>query len=205
MAGSLIAAFWGVSFVLAITPGADWAYAIAAGLRHRSPVPAVGGLLSGHLLATVVVAAGVAAVVAANPVVLTVLTVAGALYLVWLGVGTLRRPAVPVAGEAGLPSSWVRQAGKGLGISGLNPKLFLLFVAVLPQFTDPGGSWPLAVQIVVLGLVHVANCAVVYLAVGVGARRVLSTRPAAARIVTGLSGVLMICIGAVLLVERLLP
>jgi threonine/homoserine/homoserine lactone efflux protein len=204
MAGSLIAAFWGVSFVLAITPGADWAYAIAAGLRHRSPVPAVGGLLSGHLLATVVVAAGVAAVVAANPVVLTVLTVAGALYLAWLGVGTLRSPAVPVASDA-TPSSWVRQASKGLGISGLNPKVFLLFLAVLPQFTDPGGSWPLAVQIIVLGLAHVANCAVVYLAVGLGARRVLSTRPAAARVVTGLSGVFMICIGALLLVERLLP
>ena len=53
MAGSTVAAFWAVSFLLVITPGADWAYAIAAGLRHRTlasaparaPVPALPGAL----------------------------------------------------------------------------------------------------------------------------------------------------------------
>src|SRR4249920_2202347 len=95
MAGSTVAAFWAVSFLLVITPGADWAYAITAGLRHRSVVPAVGGLLSGHLVATLVVAAGVAALLARSPAVMTVLTVAGALYLVWLGVGTFRYPPAP--------------------------------------------------------------------------------------------------------------
>jgi threonine/homoserine/homoserine lactone efflux protein len=88
-----IAAFWGVSMLFVLTPGADWAYAIASGMRHRSVVPAVGGLLSGHLIATVVVAAGVAALLAGSPAVLAVLTVAGAGYLMWLGVGMLRYPA----------------------------------------------------------------------------------------------------------------
>jgi threonine/homoserine/homoserine lactone efflux protein len=37
-----IAAFWGVSFLFVITPGADWAYAMAAGLRNRTVLPAVG-------------------------------------------------------------------------------------------------------------------------------------------------------------------
>ena len=42
-----------------ITPGVDWAYAISAGTRHRAAVvPAVTGMLAGHLTATVVVAAG---------------------------------------------------------------------------------------------------------------------------------------------------
>ena len=35
MAGSTVAAFWAVSFLFVVTPGADWAYAITAGLRHR--------------------------------------------------------------------------------------------------------------------------------------------------------------------------
>src|SRR5215207_7749902 len=61
---AVIAAFWAVSFLFVITPGADWAYAIAAGLRHRTVLPAVGGLLAGHLAATAVVAAGVGALVA---------------------------------------------------------------------------------------------------------------------------------------------
>ncbi len=66
MAGGTVAAFWAVSFLLVITPGADWAYAIAAGLRHSTVLPAVGGLLTGHLAATAVVAAGAAAVLAAR-------------------------------------------------------------------------------------------------------------------------------------------
>jgi threonine/homoserine/homoserine lactone efflux protein len=204
VAGGAIAAFWAVSMLLAITPGADWAYAIAAGLRYRSVLPAVSGLVAGHLMATVVVAAGVAAVIARSPSLLAVLSGAGALYLVWLGVGTLRHPSIPAAGAPAPATSRLRQAAKGLGISGLNPKVFLLFLALLPQFTDPDGAWPLAVQILALGLAHVANCAVVYTAVGTGSRLVLATRPAAARAVTIVSGVLMVAIGGGLLAERLL-
>ena len=92
---------------------------------------------------------------------------------------------------------------KGAGISGLNPKVFLLFLALLPQFTDPAAPWPLGLQIAVLGLVHVASCAVVYTGVGAGARRVLRARPAAARAVTRFSGAAMVLIGGLLLVERL--
>jgi threonine/homoserine/homoserine lactone efflux protein len=204
MAGGTVVAFWAVSFLFVITPGADWAYAITAGLRHRVVLPAVGGLLVGHLTATVVVAAGVGALVARSPLVLTVLTMVGALYLVWLGIGMLAHPAAPQAHTEEPAGSWLRQAAKGAGISGLNPKVFLLFLALLPQFTDPNAAWPIAVQIVVLGLVHVASCAVVYTGVGTGARRVLRARPTAARAVTRFSGTAMIVIGVLLLAEQLI-
>ena len=202
MAGGTVAAFWAVSFLLVITPGADWAYAIAAGLRYRTVLPAVGGLLTGHLAATAVVAAGVAAVLARSPLVMTTLMAAGAAYLVWLGVGTLAHPSVPQAG-AEPNESWVRQAAKGAGISGLNPKVFLLFLALLPQFTDPAAAWPLAAQVASLGLVHVASCALVYTGVGAGARLVLRARPTAAQTVTRFSGAAMVLVGVLLLVEHL--
>ena len=115
-----------------------------------------------------------------------------------------RNPSVPQAGVDHVEGSWARQALKGAGISGLNPKVFLLFLALLPQFTDPNGSWPVAGQIVTLGLVHVASCAVIYTGVGSGARAVLRTRPTAARTVTRFSGAAMILIGVFLLVEQLL-
>jgi threonine/homoserine/homoserine lactone efflux protein len=204
MAFGTVAAFWAVSFLFVLTPGADWAYAISAGLRHRTVLPAVGGLLTGHLAATAVVAAGVGAVVSGSPLVLTVLTVVGSAYLVRLGIGMLKQPSVPQAGEEQASRPWARQVLKGAGISGLNPKLFLLFLALLPQFIDPGAGWPVAGQIVALGLVHVASCAVVYTAVGSGARVVLRTRPAAARIVTRISGGAMVAIGLFLLVEQLM-
>ncbi|GAA1619221.1 LysE family translocator [Actinoplanes couchii] len=200
MAVSTIAAFWAVSFLLVITPGADWAYAIAAGLRYRTVLPAVGGMLAGYLLVTAVVAAGVAALVARSPLVLTVLTMAGAAYLVWLGISTLMRPSTPQSGTAEAAESRLRQAVKGLGISGLNPKALLLFLALLPQFTRPTAGWPLAAQIGLLGLVHMASCAVIYTAVGTGARKVLRARPAAARAVTRFSGAAMMVIGVVLLI-----
>jgi len=203
MTVATVAAFWAVSLAFVVTPGADWAYAIAAGLRHRTVLPAVGGLLIGHLAATAVVAAGVAAVVARSPLVMTALTVAGAAYLVWLGIGMLARPPAARAGAEQAAGSWARQVVKGAGISGLNPKVFLLFLALLPQFADPDAAWPVAAQIVVLGLVHVASCAVVYTGVGTGARRVLRARPAAARAVTRFSGAAMVVIGVLLLAEQL--
>jgi threonine/homoserine/homoserine lactone efflux protein len=198
-----VAAFWAVSFLFVITPRADWAYAITAGLRHRTVLPAIGGLLAGHLLATAVVAAGVATLLAGSPLVLTVLTVAGAAYLLWLGAGMLARPTGLRSEVDSLPDSWVRQALKGLGVSGLNPKVLLLFLALLPQFVRPDAPWPVAAQIVALGLVHVASCAVIYTGVGTGARRVLRTRPGVAGAITRVSGVAMVIIGVLLLVERL--
>ena len=205
MAG--IGAFWSVSLLLVLVPGADWAYAITAGLRHRSVLPAVGGMLSGYVLLTAVVAAGLATAVAGSPTVLTVLTGVGAAYLIWLGATTLARPAAPRAEEGGEgdgSGSWVGRAARGEGISSLNPKALLLFLALLPQFAARDSDWPFAAQIVALGLVHTANCAVVYTGVGTTARRILGARPAVATAVSRFSGAAMILVGALLLVERLL-
>lgn len=200
---SLVVAFWAVSILFVLTPGADWAYAITAGVKRHSLGAAVAGMLTGHLTATLVVAAGVAAMLAASPSTLTALTVAGAAYLVWLGIGTLRHPATPdTAGDAP-PASRSRQFAKGLGISLLNPKVFLLFLALLPQFTTPESSMPIGWQMLVLGIVHLANCALVYFAVGVGAGFVLGRRPGAARVVSTISGVVMIGLGLFLIVEEL--
>jgi threonine/homoserine/homoserine lactone efflux protein len=201
MAVSTVAAFWAVSFLFLITPGANWAYAIAAGLRYRTVLPAVGGLLAGHLLATAVVAAGVAGLLAGSPLVMTMLTAVGAAYLVWLGFTMLVRQATPLATSEQPPRSWMRQAAKGLGISGLNPKVFLLFLALLPRFIRPAG-WSPTAQVLVLSLVHLATCAVIYTAVGAGARRVLRARSGAARAVTRFSGGAMVTIGVLLLVEQ---
>lgn len=203
MAATAMLAFWGMSVLFVVIPGADWAYAITAGTRQRT-VPAVAGLLTGHLVATVIVAAGVGALVSGMPGALTVLTVAGSLYLIWLGITTLARPSTVHAGDQRIDGSAIGWWWKGFGVSGLNPKVFLLFLAILPQFTDRTADWPLAAQIVLLGLVHIASCAVVYLLVGYGADALLSSRPVAARIVERVSGIAMIAIGAFLLVERLL-
>ncbi|WP_445495172.1 LysE family translocator [Photorhabdus sp. SF281] len=199
---SLFVAFWAVSVLFIITPGADWAYAISAGMHGRAVLPAVTGLLCGHFIVTIVVAAGIGALVAGTPAALTVLIVAGAGYLLWLGINMTRHPCVPTASnerEIGSRSQWVI---KGLCVSGLNPKVFLLFLALLPQFTDPTAAWPIPVQIIALGLLHILSCSIVYLIVGYSSRAVLKTRPQAAHIVSRVSGAVMIIIAVVLLAEQ---
>ncbi len=202
---AVVASFWVVSMLFVLTPGADWAYAIAAGLHHRNVLPAVAGLLTGHVLATVIVAAGVGAVVSQVPLALTVLTIIGSAYLLWLGISTLSHPAAIRAGDQPIGDAWLPQAAKGLGVSGLNPKVFLLFLALLPQFTSTASAWPLPTQMLLLGGIHVVNCALIYLSVGVTARLLLRTRPGVARLVSRTSGGVMALLGAGLLIEQLLP
>lgn len=203
MDAGLTVAFWGVSMLFVITPGVDWAYAIASGLRHhRGVLPAVSGMLAGHLTATFVVAAGVAALLAASEVAMTVLTVAGAAYLIWLGIASLRHHATSDLDSEAAPAGGRRLFAKGIGISLLNPKVFLLFLALLPQFTDSAAAWPVGEQMIVLGALHVANCAIVYFAVGYGASTILTRHPQPAKIVSVASGVVMIGLGIVLMAER---
>ncbi|MEI5101826.1 LysE family translocator [Streptomyces sp. PmtG] len=198
-----VAAFVAVDLLLVVTPGADWAYAISAGLRDRSVVPAVAGLIAGYAGYTLLAVAGLVVIVASSATVLTVLTVAGAAYLVRLGWGVLARPAALGAAEEAVASSPAQVMFKGMGISGLNPKAVLLYFSLFPQFIDTAGAWPVAAQTGLLGVLHMTACAVVYLAVGVLARTVLRARPSAARAVTRASGAMMIAIGGFLLVERL--
>jgi len=199
MTPAIFAAFWAVSMLFVITPGLDWAYIIAAGIRGRVVVPAVAGLLLGHLMAIAIVAAGVGALVAGNPLALTALTLIGAAYLLWIGFNMLLYPSAPNVGEGQPSGSWLRWAGKGICISGLNPKVFLLFLALLPQFTDANAAWSIPMQILALGLLHLVSCGLVYLLVGWGSQSLLQTRPQAARVISRISGVAMLLIAIGLL------
>ena len=221
MAASSVVAFWAVALLLIMVPGADWAFVLGASLRGRSVVPAVSGLVLGYAGITLVVAAGVGAIVGRSPALLTGLTVVGGCYLIWHGATTFARPVA-----AGVPARTAASTGtaapaspataapartatppttsravlvRGMGVSALNPKGLLVFLALLPQFTSPRWSWPLAAQLGLLGLVFVVSCAAFYLVLGSAARRVLAARPAAARAVTRFSGAAMAVIGGLLL------
>ncbi|MGI5205935.1 LysE family translocator [Spirillospora sp. CA-108201] len=203
MAVGSVLAFWAVALLLIVVPGADWAFIVGAGLRGGSVAPAVGGLIAGYAAVTAIVAAGVGALVAGSPSILTGLTAVGGLYLVWHGATTFARPsALDVRPGAGTRwSTFLR----GVGVSGLNPKGLLIFLALPPQFTDPRFAWPVPAQLAVLGLTFMATCAAFYLCLGTLTRTVLTPHPAAARIVTRLSGAAMTAIGAWLLLDHLLP
>lgn len=203
MAVSSIAAFWAVAALLIAVPGADWAFIIGVAVHGRAVIPAVSGLVVGYAGITAIVAAGVGAAVAGSPAVLTGLTLAGGLYLIWHGAMTFAHPSMPTAADGEPVGSSRAIVVRGIGVSGLNPKGLLIFLALLPQFTRPRETLPVAGQVAVLGLVFIVTVAVFYLVLGAFAQAALRTRPAGARAVSRVAGAAMVVIGLLLVIDRL--
>lgn len=200
---TLMMEFWVLGFLLVLVPGPDWAYAIGAGLRARSATPSVLGMLSGYVVVVTVVAVGVGALVTKYPVALTTMSVVGASYLLYLGTTALmaRGEGGITAGNIPLDTRGSTQFVKGLGVSSLNPKGLLLLMALLPQFVSPQG-WSSTGQMLVLGGLHILNCAAVYFAVAFLSRRLLGSRPGASAVMAKLAGVMMLLVGLGILAEK---
>jgi threonine/homoserine/homoserine lactone efflux protein len=155
-----LAAFLIASLVLAATPGPGVVYIVTRTLEQgrRAGLAAVAGVALGNLGNAIGAAVGLAAVLAVSPVTFTVVKLAGAAYLIYLGLRALRRPDVPATTS---PKS-SREIGHifrdGLLVALLNPKTALFFAAFLPQFISPTGS--AIVQSALLGttFVLIAAC-----------------------------------------------
>jgi threonine/homoserine/homoserine lactone efflux protein len=158
---SQLLAFGLAAFVIIVIPGPSVLFVIGRALSYGRGVAllSVLGNSLGLLTVMVLVAVGLGAVVAESLLVFTVIKLAGAAYMIWLGVQALRhRRAMHVAepGAAPVPpmAGWlaVRQ-GFLVGVS--NPKAFMMFAAVLPQFVDHS-SGQVTTQMLLLGLLAFA-------------------------------------------------
>lgn len=195
--------FWAVCLMLVCSPGADWAFAIGAGVRAKRVWPSISGILVGYAIVVAVIAAGLGMLAVQFPAIVTVMTLVGSLYLLYLGVSAIRTPNT--GGDlaiADLDADSRRQFVQGIGVSALNPKGLLLLLALLPQFVTVG-SVPTGLQMAALGGLHIVSCAIVYSAVALVSRRALRGRPTASVWVTRGSGMVLLCVGAVLLFEQL--
>ena len=155
---------------LNLTPGPDMLYVAArsASEGRAAGVASAFGIAAGTLVHIALVAGGLAAILAAVPVAYTVVRLAGAAYLVWLGARALLRPA-GIAGERALaPAGRWEIFRQGVVTNVLNPKVALFFLAFLPQFVDPArGS--AALQVLALGLIFNTTGTLVNLGVALGA------------------------------------
>ncbi|MEB4616289.1 LysE family translocator [Leucobacter sp. M11] len=209
MDAALLLTFWGAAALLMLVPGPDWAFILGVGASGRRVVPSVLGLMIGYTLMTGMVALGLAALLTAVPQAMSAITALGAAYLVFLGVtGFLKRGHSPeqLADPSALsePERAWRPMLQGIGVSSLNPKGLLVFVALLPQFTDPNGAWSLPLQLGTLGIAFVLTCGVFYLALGFGARRILGSHPGLSAATAKVSSAIMIVLGGLLLAEMFL-
>ena len=145
-----LAAYVAVMALLIFTPGPDTALVIrnALGSGARAATATAFGVGLGSLVWALASLLGIAVLLQASATAFTVLKLAGAAYLAYLGVKTLlagRRSATP-ATVAGLDDRGAFQQGV-LG-NLLNPKAAAIFVTVLPQFIQPGDS-PLRLMLMV--------------------------------------------------------
>jgi threonine/homoserine/homoserine lactone efflux protein len=200
----LLALFYVTQILLAITPGPDWMYVMTRGIAggRRSALVSVGGVCSGYLAYTVLVVLGLAALLRSSGVAFEVVRYAGVAYLIYLGIRMILSKGAGLGpgegsggGEAEPDAAVFRQ---GFLTAFLNPKGLVLFFSLLPQFVTPSAAFPVAVQLLVLGLVHTFNCLVVYSAVGMGAGslgELLKRRLGLARMIRWLSGSVLIALG----------
>lgn len=153
-------AFGLAALVLIAIPGPSVVFVIGRALSYGRGVAlaTVLGNSLGLLVIVVLVALGVGVVVQESIVVFSVLKMAGAVYLVWLGIQAIRHRGAFDAGTgrgavAPLATTTAVRQGFVVGIS--NPKAFMIFAAVLPQFVDRSAGH-VQVQMLLLGLVAFA-------------------------------------------------
>lgn len=149
-----VAAFAGATVVLVGMPGPNNMYISLRSLTQgrRAGVVSALAVETGTLVYIVVTALGLATLVQASPRLFTAITVAGALYLAYLGLKLLRAPAADHStGIQAAPLGRVFRDGVVVNL--LNPKAALFFLAFLPQFTTRGaGPAQLRTEMLLLGL-----------------------------------------------------
>jgi len=195
-------AFALLSFVLIVVPGPNVLFVISRSLmlgKAAGVGTAVGGQI-GVYTQVAAVAFGVGALVEHSVALFTVVKLAGAAYLVFLGVQAVRhRRALGAALEATVERRTLgRILRDGIVVGMSNPKSIVFFAAVLPQFVDrSGGDVP--AQMLLLGAVFMAIAVVCdstwALAAGT-ARAWIARSPRRLELVGGAGGLAMIGIGA---------
>jgi homoserine/homoserine lactone efflux protein len=145
--------FFVASWAISISPGAGAVAAMNAGLQHgfARGYFLTFGLILGLWSQLVVVGAGLGALIVASSTAFTLVKWLGVAYLLWLGIGQWRAPAVGLHAEGGRGASTSRRAIllRGWALNTVNPKGTLFMLAVVPQFLDP--SRPLVAQYLVIG------------------------------------------------------
>ena len=152
----LLIAFFITTAVFAYIPGPAMLYAAAQTLaRGRlAGLMASLGIHLGCYVHVFAAAAGLSVLFHAVPTLYLAVKLAGAGYLVWLGISLFRAKGegdVTLPGT--LPKSGRRAFFESIAVEVLNPKTAIFFVAFLPQFIDASAPFPVWLQFVILGTV----------------------------------------------------
>ncbi|NKJ51356.1 lysine transporter LysE [Burkholderia sp. SG-MS1] len=191
--------FLATSIAITVAPGPDNLQVLARGISQGRAAGLVAalGFAAGITFHTTLAALGVAALLRSSPLAFEAIKLAGAAYLIWIGVKALRSQGLATAHQrAPQPLLTVfRQSVLG---NLLNPKVTLFFVVFLPQFVQPHGAQSVTVQMLELGVLFMLQTVVVFSLFGVCAGIIggwLKRRPRVGVWLDRLAGATFIAIG----------
>ena len=143
-AGRRVLAWSGLAALLTITPGVDMALVARSALAQgrRAALWTTGGIVSGLLVWAAASAVGVAALLAASATAYDALRLAGAAYLIWLGVRSIARAGAAPPHAAAEPRGGRSAYATGLVSNLANPKIVVFYSTVLPSFVPEGSRRP---------------------------------------------------------------
>lgn len=198
--------FAAVAALIVVVPGPDMALVLRNGVVYgrRAAVSTALGINAGLLVWALAAALGIAAVLHASGTAFTVLKLAGAAYLVWLGLRALHDAWRGVSHASARSPSRHKASPfrQGLLSNLFNPKIALVYTTLIPQFVDRGGSetaqtFLLAGVFIAMGLVWLTGYALLVAQVGG-----LLRRPSVRRAVNAVSGAILTALGIRLALER---
>jgi len=190
-------------FILAIVPGPTVTVIVANSLARgtKAGLMNIAGTQSGMLSMVVIVAFGLEAVVNFMAWAFDWIKLAGAAYLIWIGIKMLRSDGTLPTGRSGPERTPLQDAIQGFLVIWSNPKALIFLGALLPQFVDR--TQPAFTQIVVLGLIFMALASTtdcLYAVLAGRARGLLSA--ARVRLVSRVSGAILVAGGIWLALQR---
>ena len=207
MAPSDFLIFLAASWLLILTPGPDMLYVLTRG-AFQGKIPGLvsaAGVTLGILVHTLSAALGLAVLLKTSNAAFMVVKLAGAAYLVFLGIQTFRRRPDRVALSI---QPRTRRSGtiffQGMLTNVLNPKVALFFLAFLPQFTSEASTLEPGLQMALLGSVYALSTLIFLSALGYFSSRIhtwLQHNTAPGRQINRLTGSLFIGLGLCLALE----
>lgn len=192
--------FVATGVLLNLTPGQDTLYIVGSSIAHgrRLGLASALGIGTGCIVHTLAAAIGLSAVLATSATAFTVVKLAGAAYLIYLGIRTLVAPPAAIApAQPSAAASAALAFRRGVLTNVLNPKVALFFLALLPQFIDADSPTKIG-AFLALGFTFVATGTVWCLILAVIAARVrgfFATHPRALTHITRASGALFVFLG----------
>jgi threonine/homoserine/homoserine lactone efflux protein len=201
LAGGHLLTYVVTIFVLIVIPGPSVLFVVSRGvaLGRRAALLTVLGNTAGLALLVVVVSLGLGSIVARSVAVFTVIKLAGAAYMVFLGVRMLRdrNELARMLDAAVVPRGTQRMLREGFIVGATNPKAVILMTAVLPQFVDRGAGH-VQLQLLLLGAISlvVGLCSDGAWAIVSGTARVwLARSPRRLELIGGAGGLVLIGLG----------